>query len=72
MRRIFTAPALAILAVLVPATAHACPGCAEAVAGDKAGLAAGFNYSIIGLMAMPFLIAGTIGGAIYRAYRRGR
>ncbi len=66
-------PLALLLLMAVSAAAHACPGCAEAVAEQgSSGLARGLNYSIIGLMGMPFLLVGGIGGAIYRAWRRSR
>ena len=37
--------------------AHACPGCAEALPGH---VSHGFNTSVLFLMVMPFLVAGSI------------
>jgi hypothetical protein len=71
--KIYRVAIFCLLLVSAVCCAHACPSCADAVAGQKShGLADGLNYSIIGLMGMPFLVAGGIGGAIYRALRKQR
>lgn len=49
--------------------AAACPSCKEAL-GASERWAAGFNASILFMMAMPFAVVGVIAGAIYRARRR--
>ena len=50
------------LVMLLSEAAHACPGCKEAVAAQKGGanLVAGFQYSIVFMMAMPFTILGPL------------
>jgi hypothetical protein len=53
----------------------ACPTCKDGIAeSDPASqaLAAGYFYSILFMMAMPFLIIGTFGGAAYLSIRRAR
>lgn len=52
-----------VLVLCSPWTAQACPGCG--VANDST-VGQGFNMSIVFLMAMPFLVFGTVaGGLIY-------
>lgn len=46
-----------------------CPSCKEGLEG-AAGWAAGFNASIMFMMAMPFAIAAVITGAVIRGRRR--
>jgi hypothetical protein len=55
--------------------AAACPTCREGLAeNDPQGqaLAAGFFYSILLMMGMPFAILGTFGGMAYLSIRRAR
>jgi hypothetical protein len=55
--------------------AEACPTCREGLAeNDPQGqaLAAGFFYSILLMMGMPFAILGTFGGMAYLSIRRAR
>lgn len=58
-----------ILAVTVVGDAVGCPSCGKDIAQNP-GLADGLNYSILGMMSMPFLLFGTVAGLFYRAYRR--
>ncbi len=66
--------ALAVaLVCLIASVAAACPNCKEAIGqNDQQGqaLAAGFYYSILFMMAMPFAILGTFGGMAYLSIRR--
>jgi hypothetical protein len=65
----------AVAAVLCVATeASACPNCREALADSPQGrgLAAGFYYSILFMMSMPFLILGGLGTVFYRSVRRAQ
>jgi hypothetical protein len=68
--------ALAIVMVLLIASvAGACPNCKEGLAqNDPQGqsLAAGYYYSILFMMAMPFTILGSFGGLAYLSIRRAR
>lgn len=53
----------------------ACPTCKEGIAENdpaSAAQAAGYFYSILFMMAMPFLLIGTFGGAAYLSIRRAR
>jgi len=64
----------ALLAMLA-STATACPTCKDGLAeNDAAGrtMAAGYFYSILFMMSMPFVIIGTFGGAAYLSIRRAR
>ena len=50
--------------------ASACPSCQAALAADGSDLASGIYYSILFMMSMPFAIAGTFAGLMYRAVKR--
>jgi len=53
----------------------ACPTCKDGLAGNDPATqatAAGYFYSILFMMAMPFVIIGTFGGAAYISIRRAR
>jgi hypothetical protein len=67
---------LAVLFVaLLAGVAAACPTCREGLAeNDPQGrsLAAGFYYSILFMMSMPFAILATFGGLAYLSVRRAR
>jgi hypothetical protein len=54
--------------------AAACPTCREGLAENPQGdaLAAGFYYSILFMMGMPFAIVGTFAGLAYLSIRRAR
>lgn len=57
--------------VLAPAAAIACPNCKEAVAEqEEQGLADGFNYTVLGMVSLPFLVVGTVAAVTIRAYTR--
>jgi predicted Na+-dependent transporter len=59
---------LATVITLLPVAAWACAVCFE---GDDA-LARGLNMSILFLMSMPFVIFGSIFGAVYITYKRAQ
>lgn len=65
---------LAVLAVvLLPAVAAACPNCKDAnsdAPGGSAGLARGFYWSILLMIAAPFSLVGAVGVLIIRSRRR--
>jgi hypothetical protein len=77
MKKIMTTRAVAVvtMAVIVivasAGPAIGCPSCGKDIAQNK-GLADGLNYTILGMMSMPFLLFGTMVGVFYRAYRRYR
>jgi uncharacterized paraquat-inducible protein A len=68
--------ALALVLIFLLATvAAACPNCKEGLAqNDPQGqsVAAGYYYSILFMMAMPFAILGTFGSLAYLSIRRAR
>ncbi len=70
------APLLAVVVALcLAATAWACPTCAEGLAQNdptSQGMASGYFYSILFMMAMPFVTLGTLGGLAYLSVRRAR
>ncbi len=62
-----------VLVCLIATVAGACPTCKEGLAQtDPHGesIAAGYYYSIIFMMAMPFAILGTFGSLAYFSIRR--
>jgi hypothetical protein len=66
-----------VVAVLIPALAAACPLCKEAVSdadtpGGTASLGLGFYYSILFMVAAPFVVVGSLALAIFRNRRRMR
>lgn len=74
-RKILFAALLALGCIGLPAVAQACPGCAEAQAGQGPGrvnIVRGYQLSIIFMMAMPFLIVGSFGGYVYYTMYRGQ
>ncbi len=58
--------AAAVVVASWPEMVEACATCATSAFGDRT-----FNWAFLGLMAMPFVVAGVIGGVIVYAYRRG-
>jgi heme/copper-type cytochrome/quinol oxidase subunit 2 len=54
-------------ALLMVSLAQACPLCKEAL---SAGLAKGFFWSILLMLAMPFLVVGVIATWWWRAHRK--
>jgi uncharacterized paraquat-inducible protein A len=63
------------LALLIASVAAACPTCKDGLAqNDPHGesIAAGYYYSILFMMAMPFAILGTFGSLAYLSIRRAR
>lgn len=69
--------ALLVVAIVLVAAgdAMACPTCKDGLAENDAASQAqarGFFYSILFMMAMPFVIIGTFGGAAYYSIRRAR
>ena len=67
--------ALAAACAVVASEAVACPNCKDAVAtADPEGMnvARGYFYSILLMLAMPFLLAGSFGIYVWREMRRQR
>jgi uncharacterized paraquat-inducible protein A len=74
MRWIVAAIILALM-LLIASVAAACPTCKEGLAqNDPQGqsLAAGYYYSILFMMSMPYLLLCTFGSVAYYSIRRAR
>jgi len=68
---------LVVLALLLPAALSACPLCKDATSdaetpGGSASLKRGFFYSILLMIATPWLAVGTVAFLIFRRRRRER
>ena len=77
LRLIATALLVAFVALLWCGAdqATACPTCKDGLDEDKPAsqaMARGYFYSILFMMAMPFVIIGTFGSAAYLSIRRSR
>lgn len=57
---------LIVVMLVVPTYLEACPGCKTL--DDPIGK--GFNFSILFMMAMPFVVFTVIGGTVFLHYRR--
>jgi uncharacterized membrane protein len=71
--RFWIAP-LALVAVLAT-VASACPTCSEGLAGGDPhhqSIAAGFYYSILFMMSMPYILLGSLGCLAYVSIRRAK
>lgn len=69
--------AVVVLAIvlLIASVAAACPTCKEGLAqNDPQGqaLAAGYAYSVLFMMSMPYIVLGTFGSVAYYSIRRAR
>jgi len=63
------------LVLLIASVAAACPTCKEGLAqNDPQGqaIAAGYYYSILFMMSMPYIVLGTFGTIAYYSIRRAR
>ena len=58
-----------IVYLLLAAPLHACPLCSEAVS-KVTGLAKGFTWSILLMLAVPVLVVSVISGIIIKAHRQ--
>jgi hypothetical protein len=71
-----TAALLALVVMLCLAgDAMACPTCKDGIAESdpsSQAMAAGYFYSILFMMAMPFVIIGTFGSIAYLSIRKAR
>lgn len=79
-----TAWLVTLLLAIGVCAAHACPNCTASMPGTKnpdatagaaaqppkAGLADGFYYSILLMLAIPYTLAGVGGYALYRTIKR--
>ncbi len=61
--------------IVASSAAWACPTCKDGIAENdptSQAMAAGYFYSILFMMAMPFVIIGTFGSFAYISIRRAR
>jgi Na+-driven multidrug efflux pump len=77
MRRLISSRVILALlvALLLAGVASACPTCKEGLAEadpQQQSIAAGYYYSILFMMSMPFAILGTFGSLAYLSIRRAR
>lgn len=75
LRRVVLASLVLAVCLLVVGDASACPTCSEGMSGHdpvSQARATGYFYSILFMMAMPFVIIGTFGSAAYMSIRRAR
>jgi uncharacterized paraquat-inducible protein A len=73
--RWFVAAIVVALVLLLASVAAACPNCKQGLAqNDPQGqsIAAGFYYSILFMMLMPYIVLGTFGSLAYLSIRRAR
>lgn len=72
----FTLALLVVSVIMLSATdVLGCPTCKDGIAENdpaSAAQAKGYFYSILFMMAMPFLILGTFGSAAYLSIKRAR
>ena len=57
-----------VLTLLIPTVVEACPSCKTI--DDP--IVQGFKWSILFLMAMPYIVSGLIGGGVFYVYRTHR
>ena len=65
-RYFFPIVGVTVFALLMPAVAEACPSCKTI--DDP--IVQGFKWSILFLMAMPYIVSGLIGGGVFYVYYR--
>jgi hypothetical protein len=66
--------AMLVLVLGLTGSASACPNCKEAVAAqpsEVAGMARGYNWSVLLMLAVPFTLLGTGTLMVVRAAQRG-
>jgi hypothetical protein len=71
---VLVATSLFSLNLALPGEAVACPNCKEAVSAqpsEMAGMARGYNYSVLFMLSVPFTLLGTGTFMVVRAARRG-
>jgi hypothetical protein len=72
-KRMAIVVALALFVVAFAEVAMACPTCKDGVAENDPhyqSMAAGYYYSILFMISMPFIIATTFGTFAYRAFKK--
>lgn len=73
--RTVAALAIAVLVLSLASDASACPTCKDGIGhADPQGrsIAAGYYYSILFMMSMPFIILTTFGGFAYRSVKKAQ
>jgi hypothetical protein len=63
-----------VMGLCLAVPARACPNCKEAVSAqphELAGMADGYNWSVLMMLAVPFTLAGTGTLMVVRAAKRG-
>ena len=73
--RWIVAAVIVALVLLIASVAAACPTCKEGLAqNDPQGqaLAAGYAYSVLFMMSMPYIVLGTFASVAYYTIRRAR
>lgn len=64
---------IAMFCVMLPDLASACPSCKEGLGNEHHdGLQAGFYWSIVFMMSMPFLILGGLSTLFYLSIRKAK
>ncbi|MEX0713073.1 MAG: hypothetical protein WD278_12030 [Pirellulales bacterium] len=74
-RRLFALALAVCIVVLTASVAEACPTCKAALASHDPGrgdLVAGFFWSILFMMSMPFILLGSLATYMYLLVRRAR
>src|SRR5688572_26637158 len=74
-RRLFGLALVLCMVVLTASVADACPTCKAALASDdssRGDLVAGFFWSILFMMSMPFILLGSFSTYMYLLVRRAR
>jgi hypothetical protein len=66
-KRLFGISAALAMLAANPSIARACAVC---VTGSNDAVSDAFNWSVLFLMATPYLVVGSIAGALFYAYRR--
>lgn len=70
--RIWLAPGVAAALLTAAEVAQACPGCKEALAAQGGNLVAGYQWSILFMMAMPFSLLGLFSAYMYWEVRKAQ
>ncbi|MBR9975864.1 MAG: hypothetical protein KFF77_09815 [Bacteroidetes bacterium] len=71
MKKILISLLPMLVLIILPDLLHACPNCKEAYMTDgQTPVSSGFNASIYFMMAMPFVVIGTVTLRIWLARRR--
>ncbi len=66
---------VAVLAMTLATSASACPTCKEGVDANDPhhqSLAAGFYYSILFMVSMPYILLGTLGFVAYNSVKKAK